>query len=395
MSHAILSPSSASKWLACTPSARLEQQFPDTAGEAAQEGTLCHECGELLIKRHAKQVTKKLFDRKIAEIEANALYNPDMREHAENYAAFVMERYAEAQGDTVDAVLITEQKLDMTAYVPDGFGTGDAIIISDKRLEIIDLKYGKGVRVSCENNKQMMLYALGASEKFSGEQNSGQQDVEPYFFPKVRMTIYQPRLDNISSFEMSLTELSEWAKTELKTRARLAFDGEGDFCAGDHCRFCRARTRCKALADRQLEIAKYEFAESILLTDAGIADILQRADAFKTWINAIEAYALAEAINNGKKWEGFKLVEGRSVRAYLDPTQIASVLLEKGYQEGVLYTKSLLGITALEKLITKKNFEMWLGDYVVKPQGKPTLVPESDKRMELGSAASAAEDFKD
>ena len=383
MSHAILSPSGASRWLACTPSARLEQHFPDSSGDAAKEGSLAHELGETLIRFQVKEIKKAAYNKALKKIQDNPMYNADMQEHAESYAAFVMERLGEAQKKTKDAVLQIESKLDLTEYVPEGFGTGDAIVIADGVLDIIDLKYGKGVSVSCVNNKQMMLYALGALREFDCL----------YDIRIVRMTIYQPRLDNISSFEMAVSDLQNWAETELKPKAKLAFDGLGEFVPGDHCRFCRAKAQCKANAEEKLQIAQYEFQDNVLLSDTEISDILSKADAFKTWLSSIESYALSEAIDNGKKWDGFKLVEGRSNRTYLSQDQVAKRLVENGYEESIIYTKSLLGITAMEKTITKKTFESLLSDLVIKPQGKPTLVPITDKRPEWNSVESAQNDF--
>lgn len=382
--HALLSPSGANRWLACTPSARLEQQFPDSSGDAAREGTLAHELGELLISYNAKLIKKAAYTKALKEIEANAFYNADMLNYMEGYAAFVIERYAEAKKKTKDAVLSLESRLDFTEYVPEGFGTGDAVVIANGILDIIDLKYGKGVSVSSVENKQMMLYALGALAEFD----------LLYDISIVRMTIYQPRLDNISIWELPVVELREWAETELKPRAVMAFAGEGDFVAGVHCRFCRAKAQCKALAAENLKLAKYDFLRGELLTEDDIADILSRADAFKKWISAVEDYALKEAVDNGKSFPGFKLVEGRSNRMYANQDEVVKRLLENGYQEAIIYTKSLLGITAMEKAITKKAFDAALSDLIVKPQGKPTLVPTTDKRPSWNSAENAINDFK-
>lgn len=382
-SHALLSPSGASRWLACTPSARLESTFPDSAGTAAEEGTLAHRLGETLIAYHFKRIPKAEYAKIIREVEADPLYDLAMLEHAENYAAFVVERFAQAQSRTKDAVLMLEHPLNLTDYIPEGFGTGDTVIIADHILEIIDLKYGKGVMVYCENNKQMMLYALGAL-----------RDADYLFdIDTVLMTIYQPRLNNISSFEMSVKDLREWAEKELVPRAALAFAGEGDFVPGDHCRFCRARHKCKALAEENLKLAKYDFQHPDVLDDMDISDILKRADAFTSWLSSIQSYALSEAIENGKKWDGFKLVEGRSNRCYQDETLVADKLLNHGYTENTIFTKKLLGITAMEKAITKKEFSDLLSDLIVKPAGKPTLVPTSDKRPEWNSTESAISDF--
>ena len=383
MSHAILSPSGASRWLTCTPSARLELNFPDKAGQAAKEGTLAHSLGELIIRNKAQMITKQKYQSDLKKIKADSLYEDNMFDYAENYALFVLERFAEAQSRTKDAQLFLETKLDLIAYVPDGFGTGDVIIIADGVLDIIDLKYGKGVSVSAEENKQMMLYGLGALKEFDFL-----FDIET-----VRMTIYQPRLDNISTYETAVSALRNWANNELIPKAKLAFDGEGEFVPGKHCQFCKAKNTCRALAEENLQIAKYDFAVAATLTDAEVADILKRIDLLTNWATSIKEFALTEAIENGKKWDGFKLVEGRSNRVYTDEETIAKVLVERGFKEDAIYTKKILGITAMEKVITKAEFNTLLGDYIIKPQGKPTLVELSDKRPELNSNEAAKSDF--
>lgn len=381
--HALLAPSSASRWLACTPSARMEEKFPDKAGQAAEEGTLAHALGELLILRHLKIVSKSVFEKELKVIQANPLYDAAMLEYAEQYCAYVIEQYSAAKAHTKDAQIFLEQKLDMTDYVPEGYGTGDVVIIADDVLDLIDLKYGKGVPVSAVLNRQMMLYALGALREFDFL----------YDIQTVRMTIYQPRLDTISVWELSVDELRSWAEGELKPRAAMAFDGKGDFSPGSHCRFCKAKAVCKANADKNLEIAQYEFADSNLLDDGQIADILNRAEQFTQWLNAVQDHAFTEALN-GKKWPGWKLVEGRSNRAYSSQTAVADKLISEGFKEEAIYKpKELLTITAMEKAITKKLFEATLADLIVKPPGKPALVPESDKRPELNSVASALQDF--
>ena len=384
MGHAILSPSGASRWLNCPPSARLEQTFPDSSGEAAKEGTLAHELGEAFLKHALRIGTFDQNEKTIALIESNPMFTPDMWEHASNYANYVLEAFNAAQAITKDAVIQIEANLNLTDYVPEGFGTGDAVIIADGTMDIIDLKYGKGVNVSCENNKQMMLYALGGLREFD----------YMYDIQNVRMTIYQPRMDNISTFEMSVKDLQEWAETVLKPTAKLAFEGKGEFKVGDHCRFCRAKAVCKANANQNLELAQYDFADSILLTDSEVADILSRASAFKSWLTSVEEMALTEAVEKGKNWPGFKLVEGRSNRVYMDEQKVAQALTREGFGEDEIYLKKLLGITAMEKAITKKTFESVLGSLVIKPAGKPTLVSESDKRSAWNSAESAKNDFQ-
>jgi hypothetical protein len=185
----------------------------------------------------------------------------------------------------------------------------------------------------------------------------------------------------------------KWAQEELKPIAALAFKGEGEFAPGSHCRFCRARAVCKANADYNLELAKYDFKNPVLLGDDDIADILARADAFSQWLNSVEEHALNEAVNNGKKWAGWKLVEGRSNRKYQDESLVASTLLKAGFAEDIIYKKEILGITAMEKAIGKAKFTGLLSNHIIKPPGKPTLVPASDKRPEYNSAEAAAADF--
>lgn len=382
-SHAVLGPSGASRWLACTPSARLEQKFPNNTSEAASEGTLAHALGELLIRRWLMLITFKQYEKQLAIIQADKQYEDNMLDYMKDYCSYVIDQYATAQKQTSDAVIFLEQRLDLTDYVPEGFGTGDVVIIADGTMYITDLKYGKGVPVSAIENKQMMLYTLGALKEFDFL----------YDIQNVTMTIYQPRLNNISTFEMSVSDLMNWAENELKPRAALAFAGEGEYAPGAHCRFCRAAAVCKANADYNLELAKYDFMEAILLEDSEISDILSRADTFVKWLSSVQDHALHEAVNNGKKWPGYKLVEGKSNRAYSDQQKVADKLKEEGYPEEVIYTKSLLGITAMEKAISKKDFNYHLADLIIKPPGKATLVPASDKRPEISGKESAALDF--
>lgn len=380
--HAILSPSGAHRWLSCTPSARLEQQFPDKAGEAAAEGTLAHSLGELILKLKLKKISKQVYQRDFKKIETNELYDHAMQEHAESYSVFVLERYYEAQSHTKDAVIYLEHKLNLTEYVPEGFGTGDCVIIADGTMEIIDLKYGKGVLVTADNNKQMMLYALGALKDFNFV----------YDIDKVRMTIFQPRIDNFSTFELSVDDLLIWAEEDLRPKAKQAFAGEGEFNPGTHCQFCKAKAVCKANADYNLELARYDFKLPELLDEDEIADILGRAKNFTNWLESVLTYALHEAIN-GKKWPGFKLVAGRSNRTYSDEAAVANKLLEKGFAEDLIYKRELLGITAMEKAIGKKTFTEVLNELLIKPPGKPALAPLSDKREELNSLADVQKDF--
>lgn len=381
--HAILSPSGASRWLACTPSARLEERFPYRVGTAADEGTLAHSLCELILKKNLKLVNRTTYAKELAKIQSHNLYEHVMFEYCENYAVFVQEQLSEAKKHTSDALLFLEQKLDLTDFIPEGFGTGDAVIIANGVMEIIDFKYGKGVPVFAPENKQMMLYGLGALKGYDFI----------YDIHTVRMTIFQPRIDNVSTWEIEAAELMAWAETDLKVKAKQAFDGEGEYQPGSHCMFCKAKAVCKANADYHLEAAKYDFKQSPLLTDDEVSDILNRADAFKKWLTAVEDHALNEAINSNKNWPGYKLVEGRSNRTYSDPVAVANKLLKEGYSEDVIYNKSILGITAMEKELGKAEFAEKLSDLIIKPPGKPTLVPATDKRPAWNSTETAKADF--
>jgi hypothetical protein len=381
--HAILSPSGAERWLSCTPSARLELKFPDKGSEFAREGTLAHSLGELLIKQRVNLISKQKFEVEFSKIKADDLYNDSMLDYCDEYATFVIEAYSEALAHTSDAQLFLEQKLNLTDYVPEGFGTGDVVIIADGTLSLIDLKYGKGVQVSAEQNKQMMLYSLGALREFDFI----------FSIETVRMTIYQPRIGNYSTWEIPVKELREWASTVLIPLAEMAFKGKGEYFPGKHCQFCKAKGICKALADYSMEIAAYDFQVSALMEDMQVADILSRAKLFIDWVEAVQDYALEEAVTKGKKWPGFKVVEGRSNRKYADKDQVAKKLMASGFGEEVIYEKNLLGITAMQTAISKKIFEAELSNLIVKPPGKPTLVPESDKRPEYNSTEKAVSDF--
>lgn len=380
--HAILSASGSTRWLNCTPSARLEEQFEE--GETsvfAEEGTLAHDLGELELRLFFKEISKVKYNKELKKIKAHELYSNEMPDYVDVYTGYVIERYNEAKVKTGDPVISIEQRLDFSHVVPEGFGTGDAVIIADGVLEITDLKYGKGVPVYSENNSQMMLYALGAVNEYDFL----------YDIKEVRMTIAQPRLDSLSSWQISVEELNTWGEEYVKPRAEMAWAGEGEFVPGDHCQFCRARFTCRARAEMNLELAKHDFANAELLGDEDVSEILEQAKHFKNWIKDIEQYALDQALE-GKKWPGFKVVEGRSNRKYSDDLAVANRLIENNYDEAALYEKKLYGITKMAKIIGKSEFDNLLSDLIIKPQGKPALAPEDDKRPEFNSAA---EDFKD
>lgn len=401
-SHAILAPSGASKWMACPPSAQLEATLPEVNTVYSEEGTLAHEVNDLTLHLALNNITKAKYKKDLGKLklkkssEGEDLYSDEMLDCAAEYEAIVMQQLTEARQISKDAIIYVERKFDLSQYIPESKGHLDVSIIADKWLFIIDYKHGKGVPVSSENNKQMLIYALGAYLEF--------QDL--YDIENIRMTIVQPRIDNTSSWEISVADLMTWVEDELKPAADLAWKGEGEFNPGLHCQFCKAKPTCKANFDKQMEVAAVAF-ESVadelegdtvnpaLITDQDIAFILDRQKVFEDWLGAVKAHALNEAVNNGKVWPGYKLVEGRSNRKYADPDAVLATLEGAGYKKYDVGEYKIYGITAMEKEISKKKFAELLSPLVVKPAGKPVLVPLDDKREPLNTAAAAAEAFKD
>lgn len=379
--HAILSASSAYRWMACQPSARLEENYENKTSTFAAEGTLAHELGELSLKHNLGEISTRKFNLEFKKIKVNELFTNDMPDYVEIYTDTCMEKVSEAKSKTKDALFKIEQRLNFSKWVPEGFGTGDFVIIADGTIEICDLKYGKGVPVSAINNVQMRLYALGAIAEFEFL----------YDIKNVRMTIIQPRLDSISTDEITSVELLKWADEFVKPTAALAFRGEGEFCAGNHCGFCRAKAVCKARADKNMELAKYEFKASPTLNEEEIADILGKAGELSKWAKDVADYALDQAVL-GIEYKGWKIVEGRANRKYTDEVLIAKTLLDNGYRNSSIYKPDeLFGISAMEKSIGKKVFAELIGEYIEKPQGKPVLVIETDKRRVFNSVK---EDFE-
>lgn len=381
--HARLSASSAKRWMSCPPSVRLEEQFPDSGSEYAAEGTLAHSLAEIILRYNNGEISKKAFSTRFNKIKADPMYNREMQEYIEDYTQRVWEIANEVKAACPDARVLFEQRLDVSEYVPDGFGTGDVVIVADDMVNIIDLKYGKGVGVSAKDNPQLRLYGLGAYLEHS----------MLYDIRRIQMTIIQPRLENISVEELTAEELLDWAEREVRPKAAQAYAGEGEFKVGDHCRFCKARVTCRARADYNLELSKLDFADPALLTEEEIGEVLRRADELDHWVKDITEYALAEALK-GTRYEGWKLVEGTSRRKYTDPARVIQVLLEEGYKaEDVQKPVEPKGLTDMTKLLGKKLFEELLASLVIKPEGKPTLVPESDKRPELNRVAEEKQDF--
>lgn len=365
--HAKLSASSAHRWMNCNPSANLEREFADRTSEAAAEGSAAH----ALCEHKLRKALKMRSTRPVSKYDSD-----EMEMYTDSYVEFVLEQIEVAKQHCTDPFVLIEQRLDFSCYVPDGFGTGDCLIVADKLLHIIDFKYGLGVLVEAEENPQMMLYALGALRLFDAL----------YDIDTISMSIFQPRRENVSTWTITVADLEEWAEKTLRPKAELAFKGEGEFNPGPWCTFCKAAVKCRARAEEKLALAQYEFAKPPLLTDEEIEDILSRLDDLTKWANEIAAYAQDAAINHGKQWNGFKLVAGRSIRKYSDETAVVAAATAAGYRD--IYKKSLIPITEMEKLMGKKTFAEVLGGLVIKPQGKPMLVPASDKRPAIHTGAN-------
>lgn len=385
--HALLSASGASRWLNCTPSARLEEKFemssPSKPSVYAEEGTLAHEFGDLNLRLRDNRITQKIFNKEAKSLKGNSLYSPEMDEEVDKYVTYVMEQLSLARQKTPDAVLLIEERLDFSHLVEQGFGTGDANIIADGVLEVIDLKYGKGIMVGAKENPQLMLYGSGALRKFE----------LMYDIHTVKLTIVQPRLDHISSWEIPVSELLDWGDRIVKPAAVKAYLGEGSQKCGDWCKWCKVKAMCSALAEKNIDIAKHEFKDPYLLEDNQLIEIFQQIPMLQDWANSVAEYLLDEAIK-GKKWTGYKVVEGRSQRRWLDESKVSKVLTEKGISPDRFMVSKLAGIPAIEKLLGKSDFIPTVGSFVVLPPGKPTLVPESDKRPAMG-IEQAKQDFKD
>lgn len=371
--HAILSASSSHRWLHCLPSARLELEFESTSGTAAEEGSAAHALSEHKLKK-ALHIRSK---RPISDYDSD-----EMEECTDAYVDFVMEQVELARKSCNDPIVLIEQRLDFSCYVPDGFGTGDCVIISDDRLHIVDFKYGMGVLVDAVDNPQMKLYALGALEIYDSL----------YDINEVSMTIFQPRRENVSTWTVPVEELKCWAEEELKPKAVKAYNGEGEYIPGEWCTFCKAAVRCRARAEEKLKLAQTEFKMPPLLTDNEIEEILFILPDLTKWANEITAYATDAAVNHGKEWNGFKVVEGRSVRKYKDENAIAEKAVASGFKD--IYRKSLIPMTEMQKLMGKTKFEEILGDLIYKPPGKPTLVLSSDKRPAM-NVADAKNEFNE
>lgn len=361
--HSVLGASAADRWMNCTPSAQLTAGMEDETTTFAAEGTAAHALCEWKVRKALKM--------RAGRRPTSDYWTDEMEEFTDDYRDFIMDLVGQAKLTCKDPVTLIEQHLDFSCYVPDGFGTGDFLLVADKELNVVDFKYGRGVAVYADHNPQMMLYALGALNLFDCL----------YDIEQVTMTIFQPRLSSISTWTISAEELYKWAEEVLKPKAELAAKGEGEFISGSWCRFCKARNTCRARAESFLKLAKMEFQPPVLLSDEEVAEVIEKADELSKWASDVMAYAQAEAIENGKHWNGYKLVEGRSTRRFTDEKKVEEAAEGAGYTD--IYNKSLITLTAFEKLMGKDIFNEVLGSYVTKPAGKLTLVPVSDKRPEV------------
>lgn len=372
--HSLLSPSSAFRWIKCTPSAKLNAALPDSTSEYALQGTAAHTLCEYklqkLLGKDAKDPTENL-----------TYFDAEMADCTNSYQQYISEQIEKAKQFCKDPIVLVEQKLDFSKWVPQGFGTGDCVIVVDNVLTVIDFKYGVGVLVEAEQNPQMMCYALGALALFDSI----------YDIENVVMTIFQPRRDNISTYELSKKELLQWADEILSPAAQLAAKGEGEFKAGKHCRFCKVKATCRKRAEYNLELARYDFEMPANLENTEIEVILSKADELAAWCSDIKEYAFQQALN-GKQWNGWKLVEGRSVRKYINEDAVAETVKNAGYDP---YEHKVLGITAMTRMLGKAKFENLLSSFIEKPTGKPALVLKSDKRPSIDKAVQAADDFKE
>lgn len=362
----LFSPSASARLLTCPGSAKASEGIPDQESLFAAEGHDAHALAEIrLCERLGLQTNEK--------IEDLTFYNQEMEDYISDYVSYVLEKVASIKKDCPDATVLIEQKVAAVRYDESLFGSTDVAIIADKVLTIIDLKYGRGVLVNAKENTQEMCYGLCAMETFGNL----------YDIEDINLCIFQPRLSNVSEWSLTVKELYKWADEILKPGIEKIRAGSEEFHPSRHCVFCKAKPLCKALRDQNLELAKHEFRPAFLMDDSEIEEVLDKADDFVNWINSVKEFALEDAMK-GKKYDHYKLVEGRSNRKYIDETKVINVVKEAGYNP---YEEKLLSVTGMQSRLGKARFEELLGNLVVKPRGKLTLVPREDKRPEVNPAA--------
>lgn len=382
--HALLSASGSSRWINCTPSAKLEEKYsesnPSPSSDYAAEGTLAHELAEITIRHRLNEINKKTFNQEFKAITKSKHYTSEMVEQVDKYVTYVLEAYYEVK--PVGGVILVEEVLDFSHVVEKGFGTGDNLIIADGILDVIDLKYGKGIKVDAQNNSQLKLYGLGALHTFG----------MMYDISYVRLTIVQPRLDHISTEIISVKSLQQWTADTLVPAAKKAFKGEGVKVAGDWCKWCRVKAMCRTLSDHNVKLARHDFKNADLLEDKELAEIFKQIPMLLDWAKAVSKFMLDQAVK-GKSWPGFKLVEGRSQRKWLNPAEVESILTDGEYERSLFMNEKLGGLAQIQGVVGKDDFIKLLGHQINKPQGAPTLVDKSDSRPAMG-VEQAKLDFK-
>lgn len=381
-SHAFLSPSASKRWLTCTPSARMGQRFAETESVEAAEGTLAHDLNECIINRMLHRSKESEYDAEMSRIVTHPLYKPEMLEYCFEYATFIIERYHVELVKNSSVVLLTETHVDLSDYAPESFGRGDQFIASPDSLIFFDFKYGRGVPVYAEDNSQCKLYALGAMKELYWQ----------YGFQKVEINIYQPRINNISSWSTTVPELLYWGEHYVKPRAVLAFQGLGEYVAGDHCKFCRVAT-CVTRANFYATDAFNDKTPAALLSDQEVSDLLIKFNGMEAWVKKIKDHAIGEA-KKGKVWPGLKLVEGRANRRYVDEGRVISLLQKANWDAShFMEPQKVKSVGQLESVMGVKDFAHLLNDLVFKPYGKATLVPDKDKRPPYDRSKEAADIF--
>jgi hypothetical protein len=370
-------------WLNCPPSARLCDAEPESTSSYAEEGTLAHAIGELKLRKAlVGPMPRSTFAGRLKKLQADELYAPEMLEHTDVY----VETATEVMCSVTGGKCFAEVKVDFSKWAPEGFGTCDCLILGGDKITLIDFKYGAGIPVSAVENTQMMLYALGAYDTYS----------LVYGFTKVEMVIVQPRLDNVSRWEISIADLLAWGES-IKSIAQKAHTGVGEFKAGEHCRWCKVKAKCRARSESFDVLTGFRGAVPPLLSNDQVGDILIKAEGLDKWVKDLKEYALA-AVLRGETVRGWKAVEGKSNRKFADVKEAFKVLIASGVEEDMLYTREPLAMGATEKLVGKKVFKELLMDkgLVIKPQGAPALVKDEDPRSDYnGGVSSAKEDFKD
>lgn len=375
--HALLSASGASRWMNCTPSARKEEHLGEQKSVYALEGTLAHELAETELRLHFKHITVDEYRDKIVIIESNDLYSSDMPEFVDVYVQYCIDRYEHYKSICASVEISIEDKIDLTEYIPDGFGSNDFVIIADNFIEVIDLKYGRGVSVSAVDNPQLKLYGLGSVFKHRLSYNMNE----------IQLTVVQPRTNSISTFVLTVDELEEWADTEVVVKARMAHEGVGELNPGEWCKFCKFKPKCKAIYDQNAELMQNDFRDVNQLTDEQLMLVFERSDQIISWVDSVKAVILSRLMDR-KPVPGYKLVGGRTMRKLVESEELVNNLKDFGLaEEDFMSQPKLLGITAIEKAVGKKDFQEAFSRFVIKTEPKPTIAKSDDQREDFFSGA--------